>query len=214
MMKPSVLTARSTGLTRFSGAARLVAAALMLAGTLSTAWAEKADRNRPTQIESDAMHYDDARQTTVFTGNVTLTKGTLVIRGERLVLRQDPEGYQYGTATGNPATFRQKREGVDQFISGLAQQLDYDGKAEIVTLRERALLKRLEGARTVDEIHGSLIVYDSRSEFFKVESGGPKAATPDNPGGRVRVVIQPRATEAPAPAPLPLKPAERIAPPR
>ena len=214
MMKPRALVVWSAGPDRMSAAARLAAAALMLAGTLSTAWAEKADRNRPTQIESDAMHYDDARQTTVFTGNVTLTKGTLVIRGERLVLRQDPEGYQYGTATGNPATFRQKREGVDQFVSGLAQQLDYDGKAEVVNLRERALLKRLEGARTVDEIHGSLIVYDSRSEFFKVESGGPKAATPDNPGGRVRVVIQPRATEAPPPAPLPLKPAERIAPPR
>lgn len=212
MMKPRALALRKPGPTRIPGAARLAIAALMLVGTLSSAWAEKADRTRPTQIESDAMHYDDARQTTVFTGNVTLTKGTLAIRGERLVLRQDPEGYQYGTATGNPATFRQKREGVDQFVSGLAQQLDYDGKAEVVKLRERALLKRLEGERIVDEIHGSLIVYDSRSEFFNVESGGPKAATPDNPGGRVRVVIQPRATEPPAA--IPLKPAERVAPPR
>ncbi|MBP8307594.1 MAG: lipopolysaccharide transport periplasmic protein LptA [Burkholderiaceae bacterium] len=184
--------------------------ALMLGS--APAGAEKADRNKPTQIESDSMQYDDVKQTTVFTGNVTLTKGTVVIRGDRLVLRQDPEGYQYGTAFGNPATFRQKRDGVDQFISGLGQQLDYDGKTEVVRFRDRAQVKRLERDRVTDEVHGNLIVYDSRSEFISVESGGAKAATPENPGGRVRVVIQPRVTEAPAPAPVPLKPAERIAP--
>ena len=176
------------------------------------AGAEKADRAKPTQIESDSMQYDDVKQTTVFTGNVTLTKGTVVIRGDRLVLRQDPEGYQYGTAFGNPATFRQKRDGGEQFVTGLGQQLDYDGKTEIVKFRERAQVKRLDRDRVTDEVHGNLIVYDSRSEFISVDGGGSRAATPENPAGRVRVVIQPRATNAPAPAPVPLKPAERIAP--
>ncbi|MBP8310169.1 MAG: lipopolysaccharide transport periplasmic protein LptA [Burkholderiaceae bacterium] len=184
---------------------------LMMLGS-APAGAEKADRAKPTQIESDSMQYDDVKQTTVFTGNVTLTKGTVVIRGDRLVLRQDPEGYQYGTAFGNPATFRQKRDGGEQFVTGLAQQLDYDGKTEIVKFRERAQVKRLDRERVTDEVHGNLIVYDSRSEFISVDSGGAKAATPENPGGRVRVVIQPRSTDAPAPAPVPLKPAERIAP--
>ncbi len=179
---------------------------------VTPAFAEKADRAKPTQIDSDAMQYDDTKQTTVFTGNVTLTKGTLVIRGDRLVLRQDPEGYQYGTAYGNPATFRQKRDGIDQFVTGLGQQLEYDGKTEIVKFRDRAQVKRLERERVTDELHGNLIVYDSRTEFISVESGGARAATPENPGGRVRVIIQPRTTEAPAPAAVPLKPAERIAP--
>lgn len=192
--------------------ARQVLAGVCLGLALTgAARAERADRDKPTQIESDSMQYDDVKQTTVFTGNVTLTKGSIVIRADRLVLRQDPEGYQHGSATGNPATFRQRRDLPDQVMTGSGQQLEYDGKTEIVRLRDKAQVKRLDRERVTDEVHGNLIVYDSRTEFITVESGGARAATPENPGGRVRVVIQPRApATAPAPAPVPLKPAERL----
>ncbi len=130
------------------------------------------------------------------------------------MLRQDPDGNQYGTAYGNPASFRQKRDGVDQFIVGIGQQLVYDGKSEIVRLEQRATLKRLESERVTDEVHGNLIVYDSRSEFFDVRSGGPASATPENPGGRVRVVIQPKSTPAAPTTPAPLTPAQGIDPAR
>jgi lipopolysaccharide export system protein LptA len=178
------------------------------------AFAERADRDKPVNIEADSMTYDDLKQLNVFTGNVTLTKGTIVIHANRLVLRQDPAGYQYATAIGNPATFRQKRDGVDQFIAGSAQQLDYDGKTETVKLQEKANLKRLERARVTDEVHGNLIVYDSRTEFFNVESGGPAAATPENPSGRVRVIIQPKNGGASAPAATQLTPAQTLETPR
>ena len=180
------------------------------------AGAEQADRTKPINIEADSMTYDDLKQVNTFTGGVTLTKGTILIRADKLVLRQDPQGYQYATAYGNPASFRQKREGVDQFIAGSAQQLDYDGKTETVKLQEKANLKRLERERVTDEVHGNLIVYDSLSEFFNVQSGGPASATPENPSGRVRVVIQPKSGDAPAPAPAPtpLTPDRQLAPAR
>jgi lipopolysaccharide export system protein LptA len=192
----------------------LAAALLLLAALASPAQAERADRNKPVNVEADSMQYDDLKQVNTFSGNVTMVKGTIVIRADRLVIRQDPEGYQYGTAYGNPATFRQKREGVDQFIVGVGQQLEYDGKTETVRFQQRANLKRLEHERVTDEVHGNVIVYDSRTEFFSVESGGPASATAENPGGRVRVVIQPKTTEAPAPAAVPLKPSERATPPQ
>lgn len=201
----------------FPRRARPVALALCAFAWLACAAparAERADRDKPVNVEADSMQYDDLRQTNVFTGNVTLTKGSIVIRADRLVLRQDPEGYQYGTATGNPASFRQKREGLDQFIVGVGQQLDYDGKVETVKFQTRANLKRLEKERVTEEVHGNLIVYDSRNEFFTVQSGGPASATPENPSGRVRVVIQPKNAEAPAPAPVPLTPAPRVQEPR
>jgi lipopolysaccharide export system protein LptA len=201
----------------FPRRARPVALALCALAWLACAAparAERADRDKPVNVEADSMQYDDLRQTNVFTGNVTLTKGSIVIRADRLVLRQDPEGYQYGTATGNPASFRQKREGLDQFIVGVGQQLDYDGKVETVKFQTRANLKRLEKERVTEEVHGNLIVYDSRNEFFTVQSGGPASATPENPSGRVRVVIQPKNAEAPAPAPVPLTPAPRVQEPR
>ncbi|MBX3612768.1 MAG: lipopolysaccharide transport periplasmic protein LptA [Burkholderiaceae bacterium] len=182
------------------------------------ALAEKADRNKPINVEADRMQYDDLKQINVFTGNVVLTKGTILLRADRLVIRQDPEGYQYGTATGNLAFFRQKREGVDQFVEGQARQIDYDGKRETFRLQQQAMMRRTENERVVDEVHGSDILYESRNEFFTVEGTSGTAATPGNPAGRVRVIIQPRDAAPAAPAApgeaTPLKPAEQLAPPR
>ncbi|MCO5106836.1 MAG: lipopolysaccharide transport periplasmic protein LptA [Burkholderiaceae bacterium] len=203
---------------RLHAAAR---AALLLAlsvGVVAPAAAEKADRNKPINVEADRMQYDDLKQINVFTGNVVLTKGTILLRADRLVIRQDPEGYQYGTATGNLAFFRQKRDGVDQYVEGQARQIDYDGKLETFRLQQQAMMRRTENERVVDEVHGSDILYESLNEFFTVEGAGGAAATPGNPAGRVRVVIQPREPAPAGPRPpaeaTPLKPAEQLAPPR
>jgi lipopolysaccharide export system protein LptA len=199
---------QSTTTRRALAAVALAAAALAAALPAS---AERADREKPTNVEADSMQYDDLRQVNVFSGNVVLTKGTLTIRADRMLMREDPQGYQYATANGKPATFRQKRDGPgDQWITGSANQLDYDGKTEQVKMQVRANLKRFERDRVTDEVHGNVIVYDSRSEFFSVDGGGPSSATPENPGGRVRIVIQPKTPSPEAPATVPLAPAQRI----
>ncbi len=41
----------------------------------------------------------ELQQTSVFTGNVVMTKGSIVLRGAQLDVRQDPQGYQYGVVT-------------------------------------------------------------------------------------------------------------------
>jgi lipopolysaccharide export system protein LptA len=170
----------------------LLVAAAVLAGP-PAAWADLADRFQPTTVEADRMQYDDATKVNVFTGNVMLSRGTIRIRSDRMVLRQDAEGFQFGTATGKPATFRQKREGVDEWMEGQAEELEYDGRRETVRLVGNATVRRTQGGRVMDEIEGGLIVYDTRAEQFAVE-GSPAGATT---GGRVRITIQPR---QPAPA--------------
>ncbi len=178
--------------------ARRVAAAWATAVALAApaALAERADRYKPTNVEADRMNYDDLKQVNVFTGAVVLTKGTITIRGDRMVLRQDPEGYQYGTTTGRLASFRQKRDGVDEWIEGYGEEIHYDGKAETVRLTGRAKVRRLEGTRVADEIDGAVIVYDSRTEQFAVDGSG-QASGPSTGSGRVRVTIQPRLGDAP-----------------
>ena len=134
--------------------------ACMLAS--GAAWAEKADRNKPMNIEADALRYDDQKQTSVFTGKVVLTKGTIVIRGGKLDVRQDPQGFQYGVVTaesGKLAFFRQKRDGVDEFIEGEGEVIEYDGKADAVKFIKRAQLRRLRGTVLNDEMTGAIIVF-------------------------------------------------------
>lgn len=170
----------------------LATVALLVALT-GTAQAERADRNQPMNAEADALRYDDARQVSVFTGNVVITKGSIVIRGQQVEVRQDPQGNQFGTVQGSAAArafFRQKREGVDEHIEGEAQRIDYDGEADTVRFSGQAVLRRYKGSVLNDETSGSLIVYDNRSEVFTVDGGAANRSTA-NPSGRVRAMLTP-----------------------
>lgn len=168
----------------------------LLIGMLSaTAYAEKADRDKPIELEADSVQVNDAKKTSTYTGNVILTQGTLVIRGDKLVVREDKEGFQHSTSYGNPTTFKQKRDGKNEYMEGSGQRIEYDGRMDKVQLFTKAWVKRGE-----DIVHGDYIMYDANAEYAEVISGGSQAATPATPTGRVRAIIQPKkkpATEAP-----------------
>lgn len=183
---------------------------LCLLATLATpAWSEKADREKPVNLEADRVTIDDAKQIAIFEGNVVLTQGTLQIRGDRMEVRQDKEGFKQGTTWGKPAAFRQKRDGYDEYIEGWAERIEYDGRTETMQMFNRAQLKRGQ-----DEVRGNYISYDARTEFFQV-TGSNKASAEGAPEGRVRAVIQPKPKAKPAAAPpVTLKPAETISNPR
>ncbi len=179
-------------------------------------YAEKADRDKPMNIESDAMRYDDLRQVNVFSGRVILTKGTIVIRGDKIEVRQDPQGYQYGLVTGSaevPAFFRQKRDNVDEYIEGEGLTIEYDGRADIVKFVQKAQMRRLRGATLVDEVKGNEIVYENLTDIFRVD-GGPKTATGAGEG-RVRAMLTPKTESASdklnsPKKPLQLRPADSL----
>lgn len=168
--------------------------------------AEKADRGKPLTLESDQpCTVDLLKQISRCSGNVVISQGTLVIRADRIELRETPEGFQVATAigsTGRPASYRQKRDAVDEHVEGAALRIDYDSRASTLRFEGQALVRRLRGAQTADEIHGHVIVWDSTAELFTVQGGG---ASPDNPGGRVRAVLAPR--EPPGAAATPGAPA-------
>jgi len=173
-------------------------------------FAERADRDKPIHLEADQVRIDDAQQISTFIGNVKLSQGTLLIRGDKIVVTQDQDGFKHGTAYGNTASFRQKREGFDEYIEGWAERIEYDGRADKVQMFTRAAMKRGQ-----DEVRGDYISYDATTEFFQVIGGGAKAASPNNPDGRVRAVMQPKSREKPpASPPVTLKPATDLAAPR
>jgi lipopolysaccharide export system protein LptA len=172
--------------------------------------AERADREKPINIEADRMSVDDAKKVSTFEGNVVVTQGTLVIRGDKMVVREDPQGFNYATAYGNLANFRQKRDGADEYVEGEAERIEYDGRSERLQLFDRARMKRGD-----DEVRGSYISYDQPTEFFRV-TGAPQKGESGKPG-RVRAVIQPKSKdEKPQPAqpPVKLKPAPAVTDPR
>ena len=182
---------------------RLIHASASLVAALAVAahaLAEKADKDKPTQLEANRMSSDDARRMSIFEGNVVLIKGTITVRADRIVVRQDADGFQHSTATGKPVRFRQKgdpkanKEGV--WTDGEALRVEIDDRNERIELFERARVTRDQ-----DEVHGEYISLDQRSDFFSVSAA--KGAAPAAPEARVRAVIQPKNKSEAAKPPAP-----------
>jgi lipopolysaccharide export system protein LptA len=186
---------------------KLTLALFLLFSAALPAQAERADRLKPLTIQADTEgQLDLQHQVVVFKGNVVVSKGTLEIRAARIEVRQTGKGYDTALALGapgKPATFRQKRDGLDEYIDGHADRLEYDGKTDHIKFIKNAVVRRLRGssanAAVADEMTGSVIAYDGASDVLRVSGSPGNSAS----GGRVRVVLAPSESPEPVAAPAP-----------
>ena len=182
-----------------------LAAALAGALLAPPALGEQGDREKPTQIEANRLSADDARRTTIFEGGVVLTKGTISVHAERIVVREDADGYQQATATGRPVRFRQRSDprgglpGV--WAEAEALRIEINDRRQTVELFEQARVRRGD-----DEVRGEYIMLDQRTEVYSARAAKDAAKDTEAPAGRVRAVIQPK-TPNPAATPAPGPPA-------
>ena len=177
--------------------ARATACACALAWAtlvMAPAHAERADRNKEAYVTADHSTLDDLTQVEVLTGHVLLVKGTMRLTGDRMVHRQDPEGYQHYVATadpGNLARYHERRDpvrpGVISTIDGAAERIDYDDKSDKVIMTGNAIVKRFDNGVLQDELQGARIVYNERDATYDVTSGKSSAGD-----GRVHIRIAPR----------------------
>lgn len=157
----------------------------------SAAHAEKADRDKPVNLEADTVTLDDLKKISVYQGNVILSQGTLMLRADYVEVTQNEGGLDKVHATGRPVMFRQKIDGREEFIEGIANRIEFDSANSQLELIGQARLRR-----NGDELRGERISYNANTEFYKVV-GQPGAKTP---AGRVRAVIRPKAGANQTPA--------------
>lgn len=167
--------------------------AIMLALTAASATpvrAEKADRDKPIHYQADSGDVNYQTKVGTLVGSVIITQGTLTIHADKVILRQNPDNSMSATAFGNPLTFREKRDGVDEYYDGVAQRAEYDGQKRFLELFDRAMLRK-----GTDEIRSNYISYNAETEFFKAE-GRPDLRPPGEGepplGARVRGIFQPQ----------------------
>lgn len=154
--------------------------------------AERADRDKPLLLEADQVLIDDMHLTSTFTGNVRLTQGTMLILGDKIEVVKHKDGFQQAKAYGNTASFRQKREGSEEYVEGYGERIEYDTRAGTVDFYVQARVKR-----ELDEVRGDHITYSMKTETFQVSGN---ANSTDTPSQRVRAVLQPK-PKADEPAP-------------
>ena len=163
-------------------------------------FAEKADRDKPMQIEADSMRHDEAKLLTQFTGKVLATKGTLIMRAARMEVQQDSQGRQVAKLWAAPnerVFFRQKREGLNEFTEGEAEEVTYDNQADVVTLMRRAEVRILRGTEVANQLQGHTILFNNTTEVVTVDGQATSAADQ-----RVRATLVPRVKSPVAAAPV------------
>jgi len=170
----------------------VLVAALAVLAIAPIARAEKADRDKPINFSGDTGDANLQARGGTLAGHVIISQGTLEIRADRIVFRQNADNSLSATAYGNPVAVRQKRDGVDEYYEGYAQRLEYDGSRELVELFDNALLKRGQ-----DEIRSNYVSYNTATELFKAEGRAGTIADPQGPGTRVRGMFQPKSDAAP-----------------
>jgi len=196
-LRPSRPSARAVA-QDIANAGRVALAVALMLGAATIARAEKADQFKPLNIASDqGGRVDMARQRTEFNGNVVLSKGSLLLKAERIDVRETGDGYFQAYAngqTGKQVSFRQARDVPGEAIEGFADQVEYDTRSDTVRFIGNAVVHRTMGSSVADEVSGAVIVYDNRSEVFTLDGG----KTSPHPTGSVRVVIMPRGSAASA----------------
>ncbi|HEX5803538.1 MAG TPA: lipopolysaccharide transport periplasmic protein LptA [Azospira sp.] len=191
----------------------LIALALLSLTAATPALAERADREKPINLEANRISVDEVKKVQIFEGNVVLTQGTLTIRADKIVVTQDADGFQRGVASGGAgglSRFRQKREGRDDYIEGEGERIEHDARNEKTEFFVRAWIRS-----GLDEVKGNYISYNALTEQYLVTSGvAADGKTPAKvEGGRVRAIIQPKAKgdgEAAKGDPLTLRPSATL----
>src|SRR5690606_32599908 len=123
-----------------------------------------------TLILSDTLHYDDVKRQSTFTGNVVMTRGLMTLHADRLEMREDAEGFQYGVATvnaGNRVYIRQDRPETFEVIEGRGQRGEYDAKNEQIGLIGQAVITRFVCGKPFDSISGQRIRYNQKTDTYE-----------------------------------------------
>jgi lipopolysaccharide export system protein LptA len=155
---------------------------ILLAAAIAAlpAWAERADREKEIVVQANGSTLDDVKRNVVFDGDVVITQGTMRMTANKVTVREDPQRHKFYVAVGNPVTFREKRDNVDEYVEGYAQRAEFDDLNNLLHLYDKARVKSNQ-----NEITGDYIIPPKKGADAK--AGDAKAATPPaQPGIRLK----------------------------
>ncbi len=169
-------------------AAGLAAALLLAAGA---AWALSTDKSQPINVQADHGDFiadanDTSSGTSVYTGHVVITQGSIVITGDKAVMRVVNNELRSADVTGSPTTFQQQPD-QGELIHGVSQELTYDASLNDVNLITQARMEQGLRLMTADHIH-----YNTDTQHMIAQS--------TSQDGRVHVTFPPKSATAKAPA--------------
>lgn len=175
-----------------------MASLVTLCGLSNQVMAEKADSQKRTLVTAEYSVFDGKTNTKTLTGNVELTRGTLLIKAENAIETETADGGGNVTLSGSvgaPVFFRQKRDGGnDLWIEGSAERVEYDKKTEIVRFLSKAQVRYLSQQKVTQEQKGEFLSYDSINDVFTATNSTSGKRVPG--GGRVTITSEPKPSKS------------------
>ena len=158
MPKHRLLTTLATSLT--------LVASLLISGT---SVALDTDRKQPISLEADAAEMDEAKGHYIYSGNVVVTQGSMVINANTVeIIMDDSSNIDSFIADGkddSQAHLQQQVESDGSLLEAWANNLVYDVKADIITLSGKAALHQRG-----NKFSGDVINYSVADEKVKASA--------------------------------------------
>ena len=148
------------------------------------AFALSTDKSKPMNIEADRVDIDDEKGVSTFRGNVVMTRGSILIKGNVVVIYRDKlKELDKIHATGRLAHFQQRPDDKDSDVIAEGREIFYDAEKEILIIRKQGKVVQ-EG----DIFRGEQVVYDSKRNLVTARS----SKTTGSGKGRVQMTLQPK----------------------
>lgn len=143
------------------------------------------DRDQPIRIQADNAQLDDKKGIATYTGDVIITQGSMMIKGNTVTITRSASGdIDVVTSVGNLAYFEQQQSAAkSDKMQGYAVQIQYQALKDLVVLTDRA--KVINEGNTTE---GEKIVYNTKSQVATAGRGSNITA----PRPRIDMVIQPK----------------------
>jgi len=137
------------------------------------------DRDLPIQIDADEAVLSEREGSTIYSGDVVLVQGKLVMRGDRLEIYTINKEVDRVIAYGKPATVEDQPDPKKPLVKAQAETIRYFVKKEKLELKVNAAVDQ-DGAR----VTGDSIVYFVKNQRVEAKSNKQE--------GRIKMVIPPR----------------------
>ena len=171
---------------------RAVLASIAVLLAPGIAHGERADRAQTLRMSAKQGSAEGSKEVNVKTleGDVLITQGTMRITADRAIVKET-EGSVIAELFGNgisQITFRQKREGENDFVEASADRAEYDDKTGAIRLFARVRFK--SGG---DQVDSEYMQYNTNTEKMELRNQvpgvKPKAGSEES---RVVFEVQPR----------------------
>lgn len=149
-------------------------------------WALADDIRQPIRVEADSAVRDEAKGQTIYSGDVKISQGSLIISADSIVILEKNAELESIVAQGEPATLSQQLSANGERVYASGNTIEYDIQTAAVQILVDAQLT--QGG---SKISSQQITYNVRDQIINAQSAGS--------GSRVEMVIPAKMIANPTP---------------